>query len=204
METFRYYGALIVIVTVPPAVAFWFWIHPFARHWQKVGPRVTYTVALASMALLWAAIFRLRDVLLRVEYGFSLPLAILAGLFYLGAVVLEILCRRHLKLSILVGLPEVSPDSHPPRLLTEGIYGRVRHPRYLSFGFAMIAVALFTNYLAVYLLLLAAPPTIYLLVVVEERELRQRFGPAYERYTREVPRFLPRLVRRQSTARADR
>jgi protein-S-isoprenylcysteine O-methyltransferase Ste14 len=33
----------------------------------------------------------------------------------------------------------------------------------------------------------------YAVVVVEERELRERFGLAYEEYCRQVPRFVPKL-----------
>ena len=60
----------------------------------------------------------------------------------------------------------------------------------------LAAIALAVNYLAVYLLLILYIPVIYLVVVLEERELRERFGIAYDRYCREVPRFIPRLRRR--------
>jgi protein-S-isoprenylcysteine O-methyltransferase Ste14 len=53
--------------------------------------------------------------------------------------------------------------------------------------------ALFVNYLAVYVLVLATVPVLYLTVRLEERELVERFGEAYERYMAEVPRFLPRV-----------
>jgi protein-S-isoprenylcysteine O-methyltransferase Ste14 len=35
-------------------------------------------------------------------------------------------------------------------------------------------------------------PTLYLIVLLEERELRDRFGVEYEEYCRRVPRFVPR------------
>ena len=35
-------------------------------------------------------------------------------------------------------------------------------------------------------------PTLYLIVLLEERELRDRFGEEYEAYCRRVPRFVPK------------
>lgn len=69
----------------------------------------------------------------------------------------------------------------------------MRHPRYVSFLFGFLAVALFTNYLAIWVSLLLAFPLVYGLVLLEERELRQRFGKAYDDYARRVPRFVPRF-----------
>jgi protein-S-isoprenylcysteine O-methyltransferase Ste14 len=56
----------------------------------------------------------------------------------------------------------------------------------------LLAIALFTNYLAVYILVIVFIPVIYGVVLLEERELRERFGQEYERYCVEVPRFFPK------------
>jgi len=37
----------------------------------------------------------------------------------------------------------------------------------------------------------AALPLLWLTVILEERELRQRFGAAYDGYCQRVPRFRP-------------
>ncbi len=100
---------------------------------------------------------------------------------------------RYLTLSVMLGVPELSRKKMPGRLFTEGIYGQVRHPRYIEIAFVLASIALFTNYLAVYILLAAYFPAIYIVVLLEERELRNRFGGTYESYCREVPRFFPRL-----------
>lgn len=55
--------------------------------------------------------------------------------------------------------------------------------------------SLVANYLALYALLLLSLPTLYLVVILEERELRDRFGAEYTAYCREVPRFLPKSWR---------
>ena len=96
-------------------------------------------------------------------------------------------------LSILVGLPELSSRPEASVLLDEGIYGRIRHPRYVDVVLGVLAFALFTNYLAVYVMWVLALPVIWLLTVIEERELLGRFGERYADYRLRVPRFIPRL-----------
>jgi len=86
----------------------------------------------------------------------------------------------------------VSPQKYPGKLLTDGIFARIRHPRYVEILLAVLTYALFSNYLASYLMFLFGLPMIYLIVLLEERELRQRFGAEYEAYCRRVPRFIPR------------
>ena len=71
----------------------------------------------------------------------------------------------------------------------------VRHPRYLSAGLAVIAVALFVDHTGVYLLILLLFPLGYPMLVLEERELIDRFGEEYRQYQQEVPRIFPRLRR---------
>jgi len=71
----------------------------------------------------------------------------------------------------------------------------VRHPRYLSAGLAVIAVALFVDYVGVYLLILLLFSLGYPMLIFEEKELVDRFGEEYRQYQREVPRILPRLRR---------
>jgi protein-S-isoprenylcysteine O-methyltransferase Ste14 len=89
--------------------------------------------------------------------------------------------------------PELSQRRYPGKLLTEGIYAKVRHPRYVEALLGTLGYALFANYLAVYIAFLLAIPALYLVVLLEERELRDRFGAEYEEYSRRVPRFVPRF-----------
>ncbi len=92
-----------------------------------------------------------------------------------------------------VGIPEVAPQREDGKLLTEGVYGRMRHPRYAGAVLGLIAYALFVNYLALYLLVPLLSAGVYVISVLEERELRDRFGKAYVEYARSVPRFIPRV-----------
>ena len=104
--------------------------------------------------------------------------------------VIEVRCRKHLTLRTLVGIPELSPTPTSQKLLDQGVYARMRHPRYVAVMLSMPAVALFTNYLALYVLCPLVVVTLYIITVLEERELLERFGTAYEQYRQRVPRFL--------------
>lgn len=73
------------------------------------------------------------------------------------------------------------------------IYGRIRHPRYVEFMVGGTGWALILNYLGVYLLMAITVLMLFVIVLLEERELRDRFGEAYVEYCARVPRFIPRL-----------
>jgi protein-S-isoprenylcysteine O-methyltransferase Ste14 len=116
----------------------------------------------------------------------------LGGALLLVAGALRICISRQLASRILNGYPEIAPSRYEKKLVTEGIYSRVRHPRYMQLLLALLGYAVLTNYLAVYVLFVASVFCIYLIVLLEERELRERFGQEYERYCQRVPRFVPR------------
>jgi protein-S-isoprenylcysteine O-methyltransferase Ste14 len=99
--------------------------------------------------------------------------------------------RRHLTQRILVGVPEIS-SSDKGRLITDGIYGRIRNPRYLEFLLLSFVYVAFANYSGVWVIYALMFPAIHLVVLLEEPELRERFGAEYEEYCRRVPRYIPR------------
>ena len=193
MDTARYFVAVIVLVAMTFAIPYWWIIHPLAGLWRKLHPLITYSVVTVVCLLLAGAVFSARAPLLSVEFGTNFALMPLAVIFYGISIAIEVECRRHLKFRILVGLPEVTVDEGNGKLLTEGIYARVRNPRYVGVTFAVVAVAFFTNYLISYLLIPATVLGLYLIVILEERELSDRFGGEYQPYCDRVPRFVPKL-----------
>jgi len=193
VDTARYWLALVLVVSIPPGFLYWFVIHPFARFWRRLGPLKTHLIVAPAMILVGFGIYLFREPLMRVDFGFVPVFAVLAVLSYLFAAFLELRCRRYLKLRILMGGPELAQDPSAGSLLSEGIYSRIRHPRYVSVFFGGLAVALFANYLASWLLMVLLIPVIYLLAIIEERELLDRFGDEYQRYLERVPRFVPFL-----------
>ncbi|MFH1575128.1 MAG: isoprenylcysteine carboxylmethyltransferase family protein [Acidobacteriota bacterium] len=192
MNTFRYYLALILVVSLPPALLLWFTIHPFARHWRKIGPAGTYAVLSVPVLLLAAAVFRVRSELLAVDLGTRYWPIGASALCLGGAAVIAWKRKKQLTFRILAGIPELSPRHYPGKLLTEGIYSRIRHPRYAEAFLGVLGYALLSNYLAGYVLAAACIPVGYWLVVLEERELHRRFGRDYAEYSSRVPRFIPK------------
>jgi protein-S-isoprenylcysteine O-methyltransferase Ste14 len=195
MTTVRFYLAVILVVAVPPVVAFWCAAHTLTKLWRRLGPWLAYFVLLGVMFDVAWVCFAIRDVLVGRDLGTHTVLIVLGLLLYASAVVPEIQIRKQLTLKTLVGLPELAPGQAEGELLTEGIYGRVRHPRYASALLGMTGCAMLANYTGVYVLIALALPAIYLITVLEERELLARFGDEYRRYRERVPRFLPRLRR---------
>lgn len=78
------------------------------------------------------------------------------------------------------------------RLATTGLYARVRHPQYV--GFVAVLFGFLVQWPTI-LTLAMFPVLVWMyarLARIEEREVRARFGAAYDAYAAQVPRFLPR------------
>ena len=192
MNIFRYTLALISVSIFIPVIFYWPIIHGGIRFWRRVGHRVTFIVVLGAMVAGALGVYQIRDDLLQVDFGMN-PFLMAAGILCLGvAVRVRMLLHRDITNIFLVGVPEISPVKNPQPLVRTGLYAHVRHPRYLQLLLIQLAWAMLANYLAPYVVLLLWVPAIYLIVLLEERELRERYGEEYVQYCREVPRFLPR------------
>lgn len=202
LDDIRYYISLLLVVTSPGSLIAWLYIHPLVRFWRRVGARTTLAVVIVIKLLLGVIVFLVREPLLAVEFGTSPWLMVLAAPFVLLAFALGRARRVQLTGAILNGLPELGATPEAPgRLLTEGIYARIRHPRYVEVVSMMIAWAFLCNYLATYVLAVLTIVIVAVTVPLEERELRARFGAAYRDYCERVPRFVPRLWARARGAR---
>jgi protein-S-isoprenylcysteine O-methyltransferase Ste14 len=193
IDRVRYFFGIGSLIVLPPALLFWLVIHPWARWWRRLGLIRTYLIVVPVSVAFGALLFRFREPLLGTNLGTNWGLVAVALGLYGGVTWLEFQYWRHLSIATLVGITELSPSGQQKgRLLQEGIYGVVRHPRYLSAGVSVIANALFINYAGLYILVLLLVPVGYLMIVLEERELIERFGEEYRKYQRAVPRLMPR------------
>jgi protein-S-isoprenylcysteine O-methyltransferase Ste14 len=192
MDTIRYWFVLILVVWLPPAVVWWYIVHPFVGFWRRLGPRpalvANIMIALAIAGGLWS----FRRPLVGHDLGTHWALAALGLALVALALVMSSFRRKQLSAKILSGVPELQADGKGGRLLTEGVYAHVRHPRYLEIVAAVFGYAALGNYTGGWITALAVLPALHLVVLFEERELARRFGAEYEAYRARVPRYVPR------------
>jgi len=193
MDTFRYILAALLVISLPPAVAYWFVIHPFAALWRRVGGGLGIAVGSVVLVAMMVGLYFVRDALVGSDFGTSFWTLGAGVVFVAVAIVMAVKRRRYLTFKILAGVPEVS-SAGPGKLLTEGPYSRIRHPRYVEVLVGTLGYALMANHVGGYVVTAACIPALYVLVLIEERELRDRFGQAYADYCARVPRFIPNRV----------
>jgi len=119
---------------------------------------------------------------------FGLPQWAGAALFVLGAAGL-LWCGWNFA---VVGLGTPAPFDAPKRLVVRGPYRWVRNPMYVAVGTALIGESLFfrTTLLLPYLGFFGLILHLFVLLY-EEPTLREKFGPDYEAYCRQVWRWIP-------------
>jgi len=154
------------------------------RHGQDPGPRGRSNLYawIASLAT-----FLLLNLVFLLERGPNAPLRIAGtALLLLSAV---FMLAPFFQLHRHGGSQPGQSYMQTGAVVDRGLYGLVRHPQYL--GYMMLAfgfVLLSQDWLALALAGVGVSG-FYLQAVEEEKECLARFGQAYERYRRRVPRF---------------
>lgn len=87
---------------------------------------------------------------------------------------------------------KVSETHRPEKVITRGIYSRVRHPQYLGGLFGHISMTLlFSGLYSLYVTPIVIAE-VYLIAQKEEKELIKEFGADYKTYQEKVPMFIIR------------
>ena len=196
MDSFRFILGLLLVISLPPGVFMWFAVHPFAGFWRRRGVVMSMIAIAAFFIVSIAGLYAVRTQIMGRDLGTN---AVLVGL---GLVLIvtgfSILRHRkkHLTSSILAGIPEIQADEDKQgKLLDQGIYARIRHPRYVEITFLTFGYACIANFVGPWIVAIANIPMIHMVVLLEERELRGRFGNAYADYAERVPRYVPKTWR---------
>ena len=147
------------------------------------------TLGTTLLPLIWAATgfpARADYPLHPVPYALGL-LAMAAGLW--------LLYRSHTDLGTNWSVTLQTREDH--RLVTAGIYERIRHPMYASMFLLSIAHLLFVpNWIVAPAYLLTFGMLYVFRVAHEERLMLDRFGSDYQTYMRRTGRLIPRLRKR--------
>lgn len=193
MDRFRFILGLLLVIALPPGLLWWFVVHPFVGFWRRRGTVVTMTVMTLFFLGGIGGLFVVRTKLMGPDIGTN-PVLVAVGLLLL-AVGFSILRQRkkHLTGYILAGFPEIqAKEEKQGVLLDQGIYARIRHPRYVEILFITFGYAAISNFVGPWITAFLSIPAIHAVVLLEERELRERFGDAYRDYAARVPRYFPR------------
>ena len=193
MGTVAYYLALASVMAVPAALLSLFALNLLSPEWRRVRPVAVRILRVGLILVVMGVVFMTRQATLRLHFGVKVPLV--AGAIALFGISSYLRTRmlKEIPASAALELADVSGDG-VGELATNGIYSRIRHPGYVAMTLAVAAVALFTNYVAMYAVAIAYVPLIYLAARLEERELEARFPGEYSAYCESVPRFFPRLT----------
>lgn len=187
----RYWLGVMVLVVWTPAILSWIIIHPLVKFWRKAGARVMWLVIAVFALSGVTALFHFRDFLMDQDLGTSFWVIIPGTIFSVIGFYLDYERRKTLTTRILIGTPEIENDASC--LLTEGPYARVRHPRYLAILLAYGGFAMVANFSGLYVYFAITMPLLYLIIILEEKELRDRFGKAYDEYCKNTPRLIPKV-----------
>jgi protein-S-isoprenylcysteine O-methyltransferase Ste14 len=132
-----------------------------------------------------------------VEVGWGLPSGLAFLPVVLGATLIVLgllLVTRTVALFAAVGRGTLAPWDPTSRLVVRGPYRYVRNPMISGVLFILLgeAALLGSEPLLVWFLIVLAANAVYL-PLIEEPDLKRRFGEDYERYRAQVPRWVPRL-----------
>ena len=185
--TFLGWIAAVVLFLQLPIPLYWFVMHPQVEYWRRHQIAGYVTGVLLSWAPVAVLLVIFRGELFRAERP---PLwQIIAGFALL---VFELWIFRQVRRDLggrrLVGQTELSGGGEIAR---DGIYARIRHPRYVGSLVAILGACVLAGTRTMWVVAAAWILLTRIAIAMEEREMNERFGASYEEYSRLVPRFVP-------------
>lgn len=165
---------------------------------MKPSHAAALKTTLTAVVLYSVFVVGLPSLILRSVEGVLLPSTDIGILRWLGVPVAGFGFYLYLWAAIRLVRRQTSaiPGVAPTVLVTDGWYGRTRHP--LLFGVILILLAEAVFFSSAALLAYALAYWLWLTLFVllkEEPELRRTFGKAFDDYCRDVPRWMPQLRR---------
>lgn len=186
--------ALITLIVWPVIPLFWIPVHLFPNAFKKLR-LFTYVVPLITWVPVAFLLYGYRDVLLHYRADIYIIIRLAGLALLIAGTGIHIWTGKLLSVWGLIGLPEVY-ERFESRLVTNGAFSFVRHPTYLAHTLMFTGVFLATGVISVAVLTVLDLLAVTLVIIpYEEKELLQRFGEDYRNYMRNVPGFLPRMIK---------
>jgi protein-S-isoprenylcysteine O-methyltransferase Ste14 len=183
--------AAIVLFLQLPIPLYWFVVHPQVNFWRR-HRKASYIIGLL---LSWAPVTPCLIIFRRQLFRSDAPPTweIILGL---ALIVFEGWIFWRVKTDLggarLVGSTELSGGGE---IVHQGIYAHIRHPRYAGSFLAILGACLIAGTRVMWATAAVWALLTLVAIAFEEREMRGRFGAAYDSYCRRVPRFLPLRVK---------
>lgn len=172
------------------------------REWRSMGVTVAFLIALFTEMYGFPLTIYILTAVLGSRYPALNPFAHESGHLWVtffggGAAMLTLIHVVSNGLMILgfymMGAGWARIHKATGGLVTDGIYGYIRHPQYA--GLFIITIGLLIQWPTI--ITAAMWPVLifayYRLAKREEGEMEKEFGDAYKKYKEEVPMFIPRL-----------
>ena len=174
-----------------PIPIYWLILHPFNSFWRNRVRAAFLFAGLSAWTCGGVLLWYFRRELLSAQrpswFAIAAGLALIAIEIYLFVRV-----ERELGGRRLVGHAELTGTGE---MFSGGLYAYVRHPRYAGMIAAVAGACLLAETRFAWITGAAWLALVMVSISMEEREMRNRFGAAYEDYCRRVPRFLPLRMR---------
>jgi protein-S-isoprenylcysteine O-methyltransferase Ste14 len=179
--------AALVLFLQLPIPLFWFIVHLQVNFWRRHQKAGYITGVLLSWGPVTFCLVFFRHNIFIHSWPSSWKIAVGLGLLlFEGWIFWKV--ERDLGTSRLIGRTELSGGGE---VANNGIYARIRHPRYMGSMIAILGACLLAGTRVMWVLAAVWCMLTLVAIMFEERELRARFGAVYEEYCRRVPRFVP-------------
>lgn len=179
--------AALVLFLQLPIPLYWFVLHPLTNFWRNRQKAAFITALACSWLPVTICLFIFHRQLFSTVWPAGWRIVLGVALIVFEAWFFFRL-QRDLGGARLVGQTELTGGGE---LVHRGVYGRIRHPRYLGSLLAIIGACLLSGTRVTWIIAGVWCLLTGIAIALEECELRKRFGLSYEQYCRRVPRFFP-------------
>jgi protein-S-isoprenylcysteine O-methyltransferase Ste14 len=181
--------ATVLLALYLPVPVYLIVLHGLNPLWRRLGT-ISYVPLLLGYSVCVYAVVRLHELWPWRAWPWPTAISGLAPLALAAAAVLAYATYRTIPPATLHLVQQIRPDNER-KIITTGVLGRMRHPRYLMFSLIALGNALATGYPLVWVSLLVTLGLFGVVIRLEERELHEYFGDEYAEYCAKVPAFFP-------------